>query len=337
LFEWKKNIAQVVSLIVGSGLIVSGFNSFYNDFYNKPRIDIQINPPSQNSEQTVVITNEGRIPATNFFLTLMTPQDMVEYPNYPRTFSTLNETEVRLINPTLLQVGIPKFPHGEGSLARINLRYNVSQSPTIYPEYIAYITYDQGSSKIFIGKPWTLIDVIFNFWITYWFQIATIAVGIYILLIIFFLLKIGRSGRQLLIGLTSPFHVIFLPLIPGLFTYYLGRHGYKRAEQIHASIIQIRQALPSLDAKMDYSDTWDDTEEETRRRILRYDSKAYDLIASLYSMLHERYKLTASGFMDDSEEREIKGKLDVLDPKIREKCNEVINNIDWKDIVSTKS
>jgi hypothetical protein len=330
LFEWKKNIAQVVTLIVGSGLIVSGFNSFYNDFYNKPRIDIQINPPSQNSEQTVIITNEGRIPATNFFLTLMTPQDMVDYPNYPQTFSTLNETEVRLISSKLLQVGIPKFPHGEGSLARINLRYNVSQSPTIYPEYTAYITYDQGSSKIFIGKPWTPFDLLFNFWGTYWIPIVTIAVGIYILVGIVSLLK--SEGRKQLkdipLGyftgvLVSPLWLIDPLMFPGC----------KNAEQIHDSIIRIRGTLPYLNPGIEYNRKWNLTAEESRRRILRYNRKAYDLLESLFSTLDERWSLTKHGLIDDSK---FKRKLDDLDLKIREECNEIINNIDWNDIISPK-
>jgi hypothetical protein len=324
----------VITLIVGSGLIVSGFNSFYNDFYNKPHIGIQINPPTQNSDQSVVIINEGRVPATTFLLTLQTPHNLDDLPRIV-IFSTLNETKFTLRNSSLLQVGAPIFPHGDGSIVRINLRYNVSESSTVYPQYIAYITYDQGSSKIFIGKPWTLIDVVSNFLTTYWIQIASIAVGIYILLVISFLLKLGRSGRQVVIGLGGRIYIFFLPLIPGIYFYLLGRHGYRRAEQIYDSIIRVRQEITSLDPKMDYSETWLETEEETRRQILGYDRKAYDLIESLFSMLHERHLLTVPSFVDVNDPK-VKGELDVFDSKIKEKCDEAVNNINWKGIISPK-
>jgi hypothetical protein len=58
--------------------------------YTTNQFNIQIFPTGQHKSPTVVLTNEGRIPAANLFLMLITPQPMVDYPNYPQTFSTLN-------------------------------------------------------------------------------------------------------------------------------------------------------------------------------------------------------------------------------------------------------
>jgi hypothetical protein len=218
-------------------------------------------------------------------------KDMVDY---PQTFSTLNETEVRLINPALLQVGIPNFPQGEGSLARVNLRYNVSQSPTIYPEYTAYITYDQGSSKIFIGKPLSLSDVIFNFWNTDWIPIVTIAVGIYIL---FSILNLRKGGIQpikdplfLLIGWWAQKSLLGIGAsvsnIISSFAIKIKRHQYKDARQILEDIFELQKLNISFyDDPLDIAiENWDRTQGGTKRRILGYDMKSYNLVDNFFSL-----------------------------------------------------
>jgi hypothetical protein len=51
---WKKIIIQAIIPVIASGLIISGLNYFYNEFYNKPFINIQIIPLGQTNHPTVL-------------------------------------------------------------------------------------------------------------------------------------------------------------------------------------------------------------------------------------------------------------------------------------------
>lgn len=239
------------------------------------------------------------------------------------------------------------FPHGDGSLVRINLRYNVSESSTIYPEYIAYITYDQGSSKIFVGKPLSLVDVIINFWGTYWIPIVTIAVGIYILLSILTLRKWGLET------LKHPSGYLYLPvgwfmapftlslLISKSFSELfikIKRRRYKNAGQVLEDIFEL-QKLKFLTYNVNVKfitlgnaiDNWNNTKGETKRQIFRYDMKAYNLVDYLFSLLEKRRSL-----LYQTKDNLVEQKIDNINHEIAAKCDEIINNIDWKDIANKK-
>lgn len=90
--EWKKVGVQTVSYIIASGLILSGFNIFYNDFYNKPHIDTQWIQSKDKPSAEVTVKNDGRVTATNLLLTFQIPEDMAKYP--PTVFSTINITNI---------------------------------------------------------------------------------------------------------------------------------------------------------------------------------------------------------------------------------------------------
>jgi hypothetical protein len=90
LTDWKKVGIQSISYIIASGLILSGFNTFYNDFYNKPHIDTEWKLAKDRASAEIIVRNDGRIPATHLVLTLQTPQDMTK--NTPDIFRTVNIT-----------------------------------------------------------------------------------------------------------------------------------------------------------------------------------------------------------------------------------------------------
>ena len=113
---------QIVSALIGSGLLVTTFTSFYNEFYNKPHINITVQGDLRNIHRDIItITNDGRVPATNLVLNIHTPRSfsLIDH------FSTSKNMSVTKINSTLMSVEVPLFIQGEGSFIRIviDVRY----------------------------------------------------------------------------------------------------------------------------------------------------------------------------------------------------------------------
>jgi hypothetical protein len=113
---------QIVSALIGSGLLVTTFSSFYNEFFNKPHFNIIVEGDPTNIHRDIItIKNDGRQPATNLGLTIQTPRTF----SLIDIFSTAKNTSVTNINSTFFSVHVPSFVHGEGSIIRIviDVRY----------------------------------------------------------------------------------------------------------------------------------------------------------------------------------------------------------------------
>ena len=62
---------QSSDILVLSGLLVTTFTSFYNEFYSKPHINIVVQGDIRNIHRDIItITNDGRVPATNLVLNI---------------------------------------------------------------------------------------------------------------------------------------------------------------------------------------------------------------------------------------------------------------------------
>src|SRR6187200_3104334 len=87
---------QIVSSLVGSSFILFVLTTFYNDFYNKPDINIQVGKsmPSKNlTNSTINITNIGRVPATHLWLTVSIPKNaLYHFINHTSISSTENSS-----------------------------------------------------------------------------------------------------------------------------------------------------------------------------------------------------------------------------------------------------
>ena len=113
---------QIVSALIGSGLLVTTFSSFYNEFFNKPHLNIIVEGDQANIHRDIItIKNDGRQSATNLGLTIQTPRTF----SLIDIFSTAKNTSVTNINSTFFSVHVPLFVQGEGSIIRIviDVRY----------------------------------------------------------------------------------------------------------------------------------------------------------------------------------------------------------------------
>ena len=64
--NWKVASIQIVAGIVASGLLVSAFTIFYNDFYKKPNLLIDVIPNYKDARNlTVEVSNRGAAAATH--------------------------------------------------------------------------------------------------------------------------------------------------------------------------------------------------------------------------------------------------------------------------------
>ena len=146
LAELKSSSIQLISAIVGSGLVVFAITTLYTDWFNKPDVHIEVEQPTYH-DLHVDVRNIGRVPATNLKLIVNTSQDMIN----PIVFTTENHsisgsenlTKTLLLNSRLLEVYIPRLTHGTGSIVRIT--GEVANSTDLF--YNIYATYDQGSTR----------------------------------------------------------------------------------------------------------------------------------------------------------------------------------------------
>ena len=58
-------LVQAISWILGSSVILFGITTFYNDFINKPQVDVEIIPSEEDFQNaTIRVINNGMKPAT---------------------------------------------------------------------------------------------------------------------------------------------------------------------------------------------------------------------------------------------------------------------------------
>jgi hypothetical protein len=139
---------QIVSSLVGSSFILFVLTTFYNDFYNKPDINIQVGKsmPSTNlTNSTINIKNIGRVPATHLWLTVSIPKKALYHFLNRTSISSTENSSLPKTTPKDIYLPINRLAHGNG-IVRIdavvsgridNLQHNLS----------VYATYDQGSAS----------------------------------------------------------------------------------------------------------------------------------------------------------------------------------------------
>jgi hypothetical protein len=182
--------AVIASLIGGSAII----NLFVSAFYT-PNVNIEIiSNKNHGHESTVSVNNRGSAPATNVLLTVEAPANI----SYYKIFSTENHTEKSKLSPDELQIYMPRLIHGQGSMVRINAVVDEKSNVTL-GAYTAYITYDQGSSKLLktvLEKPQSLFDLIVNWYYDFGGYIWSF-IGIGIAFVIPFVMRfVGRLKKK---------------------------------------------------------------------------------------------------------------------------------------------
>ena len=142
--DWKKSGVQIISVIISSGLIGTGFISFLANLYYRPNISIE---PTQN--EVIRIMNTGNNPATHVVVTVRSPQGMFTMPGI---FSTENTTKPTRLDVKTIQFSVARLVDGNASFVHITLPQNTIKFVTIY------VTYDQGSTKFISQHPQSLVD-----------------------------------------------------------------------------------------------------------------------------------------------------------------------------------
>lgn len=121
MVEWSTSGLQIVSALIGSGLLITIFSSMYNEFLNKPHLNIVVQPDLKNVHRdSVIITNDGQKSATHLELKIRTPANFSLIDN----FSTVGNISLSKINSSLLAVNTPLFVQGSGSMIRIGMNLN---------------------------------------------------------------------------------------------------------------------------------------------------------------------------------------------------------------------
>jgi hypothetical protein len=87
------------------------------------------------------VTNDGRVPATNFKLVVETSKNIEKY----NIFSTENSTNSTETSPRLLNLYAPRLVHESGSIVKLDIPFDGSPNSNL--SYNVYATYDQGSIK----------------------------------------------------------------------------------------------------------------------------------------------------------------------------------------------
>ena len=149
MVDWK-NIAVpiIVAIIAGAVGLVSALINFIISALFTPNIQISEEPLKiGDNKVTIDITNNGTAAAKNLKLTVQAPPNT----SFNRPFfSTEKYIENATGNPTKLEMYVPRFVQGVGSLIKIESSLsqpNVSGHHYIVysGNYIVYVTYDQGS------------------------------------------------------------------------------------------------------------------------------------------------------------------------------------------------
>jgi hypothetical protein len=143
--DLKASGIQIVSTIVGSSLLLFAISTFYSDWWNKPLVAPTIITPSYGP--AFLLTNYGRVPATNLTLSVHTPANISHY----EIISTERWTMKQADNQTLV-AQFPRFAQGDGSIILVHIATQISsteQKPDRFKHnYDAYATFDQGSLRI---------------------------------------------------------------------------------------------------------------------------------------------------------------------------------------------
>jgi hypothetical protein len=141
---------RLITIIISLVTAIVGAPTLYNvisDMFFAPNVtmDFLVNDLTK-SNITLEVKNIGNEAATHYSLTLESPYNILD----SQLFLTenYNNTKVLLLDKKLLQISIPRLVQGQGSLIKLNLFVNPQESSNLNNDkFIAYSTFDQGSSK----------------------------------------------------------------------------------------------------------------------------------------------------------------------------------------------
>ena len=138
MFDWKNvGVPIIVALLsLGSAIIVASF-AYIASVILKPNISITT-ASSSNLHTTIFdITNIGSAPAKDLKVTVEAPPNVTF--NHP-IFSTERYTENKTRDPSLLELYVPRFVQGPGSLIRIDTL--IARGASLSGSYTFYVTYE---------------------------------------------------------------------------------------------------------------------------------------------------------------------------------------------------
>jgi hypothetical protein len=112
----EKIIVPIIVAVLGTSVV----NIFVSAFL-RPEIFTEVIPDAENPlNATINVINKGRAPAKNLQITVEAPYNITNH----RIFSTENYTQKFIQNSTTLEVLLPRFSQGDGSLVKINTLAN---------------------------------------------------------------------------------------------------------------------------------------------------------------------------------------------------------------------
>jgi hypothetical protein len=116
--DWKGLLPVIITGILGCSVLLTGIGTFFYDIYNKPNLRIIVNENIDNNpnKTSIIVYNEGRVPATNLKLIVTAPQVIKNY----STFSTENVNTTRT-SPSQLNLFTSRLPQGGGAIIATNL------------------------------------------------------------------------------------------------------------------------------------------------------------------------------------------------------------------------
>ena len=185
--NWKSLLPILIPAILSSGFILTGISTFFNETFNKPNLQIDINQNQQNKSETdITIKNNGKVTATNITMIVVSQHIIDSYNNF-----TTENIRIEKINDNILNVTIPKIVQGGGSLVSIKLNTTDTVMPDIHEKYGIFVVYDQGSIyKSFRGYILSISEQFQEFWtIIYSDPFYMIIIGIIVIALSIIYLK----------------------------------------------------------------------------------------------------------------------------------------------------
>ncbi len=222
--DWKAFLIQAVTSVIASGLILSGFNIFYNDFYSKPNIEVKSMVDA--NLVTSNITNSGRVPANHLNLLVQTPSDITndnDKTNY-KVFATDN-VNYKKIGSRILNISMPRFVQGDGSLIEVTTRLGEKPDLNKFPKYTIFATFDEGSWKYTLQKPTSFLDSMLRFLMDYGIILILFFSGITLAILFLF-----KRTRDIIIHKIGPAFTSSTVLNAGYLGIYEGEDLSKPAD-----------------------------------------------------------------------------------------------------------
>jgi hypothetical protein len=117
MVDWKNvGVPIIVAIIARAVALISALVNFIISALFVPNIQIFKDPRAQGKDKVVIdITNIGTAAAKNLKLTVMAPPNT----SFLYPFSTESYSKNKTGDPTRLEINVPRFVQGSGSLIQI--------------------------------------------------------------------------------------------------------------------------------------------------------------------------------------------------------------------------